>query len=125
MIVELMSVLYSLNVQEWKFTLLGVIVGITSFIVEIHAQEDFCLNSTIIITILSYLFMNTNMLFIIKYIFIIATLTNTCFILYKILRNILCNNVILYVLRIAEENKFKYKLQKIVDITLRISKPLL
>ena len=30
--------MYSLNVQEWKSTLLGVILGITSFGVEIHAQ---------------------------------------------------------------------------------------
>ena len=32
------STLYSLNVQEWKSTLLGIILGITSFGVEIHAQ---------------------------------------------------------------------------------------
>ena len=31
---------YSLNVQEWKSTLLGVILGITSFGVEIHAQNS-------------------------------------------------------------------------------------
>ena len=31
---------YSLNVQEWKNTLLGVILGITSFGVEIHSQTS-------------------------------------------------------------------------------------
>ena len=32
--------LYSLNVHEWKSTLLGVILGITSFGVEIHSQKS-------------------------------------------------------------------------------------
>ena len=31
---------YSLNVQEWKSTLLGVILGIIRFGVEIHAQNS-------------------------------------------------------------------------------------
>ena len=31
---------YALNVQEWKSTLLRVILGITSFGVEIHAQNS-------------------------------------------------------------------------------------
>ena len=31
---------YSLNVQEWKSTLLGVILGINSFGVEIDAQNS-------------------------------------------------------------------------------------
>ena len=30
----------SINVQEWKSTLLGVILGIASFGVEIHAQNS-------------------------------------------------------------------------------------
>ena len=38
-IVALQANTYSLNVQEWKSTLLGVILGITSFGVEIHAQN--------------------------------------------------------------------------------------
>ena len=32
--------LYSLNAVEWKSTLLGVILGITSFGVEIHSQNS-------------------------------------------------------------------------------------
>ena len=35
-----MQYMYSLNVQEWKSTLLGVILGITSFGVEIHIQNS-------------------------------------------------------------------------------------
>ena len=31
---------YSLNAVEWKSTLLGVILGITSFGVEIHSQNS-------------------------------------------------------------------------------------
>ena len=31
---------YSLNVQEWKSTLLGIILGVTSFGVEIHSFRN-------------------------------------------------------------------------------------
>ena len=34
------TILYSLNVKEWKSTLLGFVLGITSFGVEIHAQNS-------------------------------------------------------------------------------------
>ena len=36
----LRSIIYSLYVQEWKSTLFGIILGITSFGVEIHTQNS-------------------------------------------------------------------------------------
>ena len=36
----ILNIMYSLNVQEWKSTLLGVILGITLFGVEIHTQNS-------------------------------------------------------------------------------------